>query len=105
MIATTTVVAPTEAKNMTNSRFKEYFEDANGVDIRIDVRERQLSILDAEGNIVRTVAIAKSALQQVFSFDDLMKVNHRVGEFTYTVLMNGFENRDWLYAMKIVAVL
>lgn len=85
--------------------FCEYFKNLEGHSIRINHMQNELYIMD-ENQIHRgTISMGRSAKSAGIDLSKLLKQNLQVGDYSYGVLLNGFNNKDWLFAVQVVHII
>jgi hypothetical protein len=86
-----------------NVFFYQYFNELQGKTIRIDYLINEIYIMGEDQSHCGTVRIAKSAKEAGLELSKLLNPNPKIGEYMYMVLLNGFDNKDWLFAVNVFA--
>lgn len=85
--------------------FVKYYNDCGGASIKVDVHATgdELHIYNKSGEIVKSISIGRSAYKAGFELQDMLKVSHKNGEYSFGVLLNGYMGQDWLCAVEVLA--
>lgn len=85
--------------------FLEYFNTIGGKSIRVNYMTNEMYIMGDNQILKGTLSLGRSAKDAGLSLDKLLNPDPQIGEYSYGVLLNGFNNCDWLFAVKVVAIL
>lgn len=85
--------------------FKEYFETLGGHSIRIFFLENKILIMDSEQQVIGELAIGRSAKAAGLDLSKMLKSSYEPGDKHFGVLLNGYNNQDWLFAVDVIAIL
>jgi hypothetical protein len=85
--------------------FDEYFNALQGKSIRVNYMTNEMYIIGENQSHRGTVSLGRSAKDAGLEITKLLNRDSKIGEFSYGVLLNGFEKKDWLFAVKVVAIL
>jgi hypothetical protein len=85
--------------------FIDYFNNVGGSDIRIDYVKNEMYIMGKDQSLQAVLCLGKSAKKAGLEKSKLFNDNHKVGDYKYGVLLNGFNKMDWLFAVKVVEII
>ena len=88
-----------------DTSFNQYFNNVGGASIEISYDDNKLHIMDEHQACKATLSIGRSAKQAGLNLSDMLKTNLKIGDKQYGVLFNGFDNKNWLFAVDIVDII
>ena len=80
--------------------FVDYFETMGGKSVKVE--QDELIILGENDVRLGKLCVGKSAKKAGLQLEKLLNREHKEGEDNYGVLLNGYNRRDWLFAVKYV---
>lgn len=84
--------------------FNEYFHHLGGVSIKISSLDNELQIIGLKHEVISKLTIAKSARGSSFELNEMLSLSPNIGEKKFGVLLNGFNNKDWLFAVDVAGI-
>lgn len=75
--------------------FYEYFKTLGGTDILVNHLKLEIYIMGENKSHKDTLALSRSAKDVGLKLEKLLNSNRKVDNYSYGVLLNGFNNYDW----------
>ena len=79
--------------------FHDYFIKVKGEYIEIDLINNKVMIYG--NNIISKLLLSKS-INHHFTFKELMKIEHKIGDYLFFVFENGYDNQNWLWCSQVI---
>jgi hypothetical protein len=87
-----------------NISFLAYYNAVNGASITINSNTNELHIYSTDDIKIASLRIGRSAKMAGLDIHNMLSNNTNVFDYQYLVLLNGHENANWLFAVKVVKI-
>lgn len=85
---------------MDYQSFKDWYFQTGGCSILVDFDGKALQVLDSEEQVV-TELILSVSIDSKFNLVDLFIESHKIGDYLYMVLIDGYEGKHYLWKRRI----
>lgn len=85
---------------MKNLSFKDWYLQKKGVSIIVNFHKKELEILDENQVLISHLVLSKS-IDDIFNLSELFKENFEVGDYLYFVVLNGIQNKNFLWRRRV----